>query len=462
MSDDLNHIILTVSKSMLNRSDLTNSKQDSDPGSIPCIEATLEDVLSIPCAVLAADDYTKPTFNLDDEMKSIKDKTESNDDCLNVVKNDDEQDMSQGDVSDATNAAPRYSDQSTDNNVECEIAKNGVKESKSAHICNGLLLDFAEKLQNSDEANHATADTSSSKPDDDLQSVDIASSKDEKSYTNGLSLVIKVKKLMEERNVVLLEDEVAGSNGRRDPFSGPVFSSKFSHERIELANRLIAISNVIRGFSFIPSNVNDITKHHSLMRALSAILLIRHKHKLKRRKDLSEISAKAEELNKIAEASVVSEVEVKSSKLRRSCESPTVQSNCIGAKQRKSRVTRSKSSEHLISSEDQKEKTEEKQPTATLKNYLFSSTVLHDEKEAKSVYNDPWWWNCVRRLREDALVIIANMSPSLDLSVFPDDGTPLGILEACFHWIVCPSSDACDAFSDKPRYSWFKTRLGYF
>uniref|UniRef100_F6U2A4 SWI/SNF-like complex subunit BAF250 C-terminal domain-containing protein n=1 Tax=Ciona intestinalis TaxID=7719 RepID=F6U2A4_CIOIN len=75
-----------------------------------------------------------------------------------------------------------------------------------------------------------------------------------------------------------------------------------------------------------------------------------------------------------------------------------------------------------------------------------SATVL-DSDENTEVYTAPWWWDTVRRVREDSLVILSNIAHSVDLSELPDDHVAMAVLEACLHWSVCPSSDASDSFS---------------
>lgn len=54
-----------------------------------------------------------------------------------------------------------------------------------------------------------------------------------------------------------------------------------------------------------------------------------------------------------------------------------------------------------------------------------------------------WWWDSLNHLRENTLVIIANISGHLDISMYPEEVChPL--LDGLLHWAVCPSSCAQD------------------
>lgn len=72
---------------------------------------------------------------------------------------------------------------------------------------------------------------------------------------------------------------------------------------------------------------------------------------------------------------------------------------------------------------------------------------------------DYWWWKCLDVLREDALVILANISGQLDLSIFPEK-VSFPIINGLLHWLVCPSSVASDPLPDSSRvYSQSPQRL---
>ncbi|XP_039262266.2 AT-rich interactive domain-containing protein 1A-like isoform X1 [Styela clava] len=81
---------------------------------------------------------------------------------------------------------------------------------------------------------------------------------------------------------------------------------------------------------------------------------------------------------------------------------------------------------------------------------LLSSTVLHenasDREDVYGFYNHPWWWECVRQVREDSLITLANLSMSMNLSQFTNENTIYTIIDTCLHWSVCSSADAQDPF----------------
>ncbi|XP_045197044.2 trithorax group protein osa-like isoform X6 [Mercenaria mercenaria] len=56
---------------------------------------------------------------------------------------------------------------------------------------------------------------------------------------------------------------------------------------------------------------------------------------------------------------------------------------------------------------------------------------------------EEWWWDCLNVLRENTLVIFANICAQLRLDVFPDE-ICVPILDGLLHWVVCPSSCASD------------------
>ena len=54
-----------------------------------------------------------------------------------------------------------------------------------------------------------------------------------------------------------------------------------------------------------------------------------------------------------------------------------------------------------------------------------------------------WWWHCLEALRENALVIIANVAGQIDLSCYPE-AISLPLLDGVLHWSVCKSAVAQD------------------
>lgn len=57
--------------------------------------------------------------------------------------------------------------------------------------------------------------------------------------------------------------------------------------------------------------------------------------------------------------------------------------------------------------------------------------------------NTEWWWEMLEGLRENTLVVFANICGQLDLSSFPEE-ICLPILNGLLHWLVCSSAEALD------------------
>lgn len=56
---------------------------------------------------------------------------------------------------------------------------------------------------------------------------------------------------------------------------------------------------------------------------------------------------------------------------------------------------------------------------------------------------DEWWWEALYALRENALVILANITGKMKLIEYPEEVSRT-LLEGLLHWAVCPSSKAQD------------------
>ena len=60
---------------------------------------------------------------------------------------------------------------------------------------------------------------------------------------------------------------------------------------------------------------------------------------------------------------------------------------------------------------------------------------------------DVWWWDCLDILRENALIMLSNVSGQLDLSIFPES-VSCPIITGLLHWVTCPSAIAVDPLPD--------------
>ncbi|XP_071134837.1 trithorax group protein osa-like isoform X6 [Mytilus edulis] len=68
---------------------------------------------------------------------------------------------------------------------------------------------------------------------------------------------------------------------------------------------------------------------------------------------------------------------------------------------------------------------------------LSDSHLLQSEEE--------WWWQYLSLIRENVLVIFANIASHLELAIYPEE-ICLPILDGLVHWAVCPSACATDPF----------------
>ena len=67
-----------------------------------------------------------------------------------------------------------------------------------------------------------------------------------------------------------------------------------------------------------------------------------------------------------------------------------------------------------------------------------------DREEPPRVYdNEHWWWDYLDQLRENTLVVLANICGHLHLSNFSEE-VCFPLLEGLLHWVVCPASVARD------------------
>lgn len=56
-----------------------------------------------------------------------------------------------------------------------------------------------------------------------------------------------------------------------------------------------------------------------------------------------------------------------------------------------------------------------------------------------------WWWNCLQVVRQNTLVVFANLSGQLDITLLPDD-LSRPIIEVLIYWCVCKCAEAIDIF----------------
>ena len=165
----------------------------------------------------------------------------------------------------------------------------------------------------------------------------------------------------------------------------------------DLESRCKCVSNILRSLTFVPGNDVEFCQHSGILIILGQLLMMHHYH------------------------------------LLRSNE--------------KRRVAASAQSDDSTSGGDD---------TMELDSG-FDVRKVDDQKFPPA--KDYWWWKCVDVLREDTLVILANISGQLDLSIFPEK-VSFPIIDGLLHWLVCPSSIACDPLPDSSKvYSQSPQRL---
>ena len=82
-----------------------------------------------------------------------------------------------------------------------------------------------------------------------------------------------------------------------------------------------------------------------------------------------------------------------------------------------------------------------------------AETEEEEREEPPRVYDtEHWWWDYLDQLRENTLVILANISGHLKLSIFTEDVCK-PLLEGLLHWVICPASVARDPMPTLPSSS---------
>jgi hypothetical protein len=90
---------------------------------------------------------------------------------------------------------------------------------------------------------------------------------------------------------------------------------------------------------------------------------------------------------------------------------------------------------------------------------LMKKNLFYGEKSNKKAklssfndYSSECWWDCVRLLRENTLVTIANLSAYLNLDHQDEDVIEL-YSHGLIHWAICPSKEAQDTCPDSSLLS---------
>jgi len=143
----------------------------------------------------------------------------------------------------------------------------------------------------------------------------------------------------------------------------------------EISRRCLAVSNVLRGLSFVPYNDCELARHPGLLAALGRLLLLGHRHPRESRRRLPRGGSDDEDV-----------------------------------------------------------------------------PPLDDEAPIRSAVFDGWRWDTVGVLREDTLVIFANIAGQLDLAAFPEE-ICIPVLDGLLHWASCSAACAMDPMPSTPNAS---------
>lgn len=150
---------------------------------------------------------------------------------------------------------------------------------------------------------------------------------------------------------------------------------------LEVSRRCLCLSNILRSLSFIPTNGGELSRHSGLMKVLGRVMLLHHRHPV--------------------------------------------------------RHIKPKPSSHIHIVDDQIfiDGDDDVAP---------APPPAPEEEDLPFDYGQKeWWWETLSILREDMLVILANISGHLNLNSFPEE-ICMPVLDGLLHWAVCPSACARD------------------
>ena len=166
-----------------------------------------------------------------------------------------------------------------------------------------------------------------------------------------------------------------------------------SPSRELLQGRCLCISNILRSLSFIPGNDYEFCQHPNILIILGRLLMLHHYHLIHTTKKP---------------------------------QSPAVKSPSI-----------SESNRGAEGDSQMKEAGDEED----------SGVYVKPDEPHFDPASDFWWWDCLKMLQENTLIILSNIAGQLDLSVLPEL-ISYPIIDGLLHWAVCPASHAIDPLSD--------------
>ena len=169
-----------------------------------------------------------------------------------------------------------------------------------------------------------------------------------------------------------------------------------------LGRRCLSIFNILRNLTFVPGNDSELGKNPSFLSLLGKLILLHHDHPLKGKPCSKKINLIEDDHNLV-----------------------------------------SSSSDNDESAGDSHDDGEDEFQAAA----AAAASIADIEPESCSSLNpdDEWWWDYLHHIREHVLVIIANISGQMDLSLFSEE-ISRPILDGLLHWAVCPSAYSQDPF----------------
>ena len=149
-----------------------------------------------------------------------------------------------------------------------------------------------------------------------------------------------------------------------------------------LTRRALALSNIFRSLSFVPSNETELAKNSTLLVIVGKLLLLHHDHPLR--------------------------------------------------------------------SSHQKNYDREEDVDFTSVDSLTTGSLSAGAGLGKC--ETDWWWDTLLLLRENVLVLMANIAGQLDLSIYSEE-IVRPLIDGLLHWAICPSAQSQDPFGSFGAHS---------
>ncbi len=177
----------------------------------------------------------------------------------------------------------------------------------------------------------------------------------------------------------------------------------------QLWKRCETLSNILRSLTFVTGNDVEFCQHSGILVILGKLLLLHHYHLIRPKQKKPTVATESSATTAELVASLLSQ----------------------------------------SSGVEDKEASNTTEDSAMDDSNVFAPKPDQQGRQFVPA-KEEWWWDCLNTLREDALVILANISGQLDLSVFPES-ISFPIIDGLLHWLVCPSSVAIDLLPESSK-----------